>query len=396
LQLTVTALVAVIPFLRINGRAMLRIDLPALALEVGGHRFRIEEFFLVWLLALWLMFLFLLVALTLGRVWCGWGCPQTALSDLGEWLGKRIGPRPFRYLTFLLVSLWVGVTVVWYFIPPAEFISRLQQGQLGGWATGTLLAITLLTLINLTFVRRLFCREFCPYGRFQTVLTDRGTLTLQAHPNHLHRCLECQACLRACPTGIDIRQGFQIECISCARCLDACRVVMAKRGQEAIIRYTFGQADLGRTALFTTKTAALLLLVAGIGATALYQASHRATASFRIGRSPQLASRVTEAGHQVTFFSGSIANRRETVERFTLTVATDQGKPLTIKGRDHFELTGNEKRDLNLAVESALITGPNPVPITFTLLTAGDGARLSTTAYLTPAVSRDTAAKERP
>ncbi len=394
--MTVAALVAVIPFARIHGKAMLRIDIPALTLEVGGHGFRIEEFFLVGLLVLGLIFLFMLVALTLGRVWCGWGCPQTALSDLAEWLMNHPAFSPFRPLLYPLVSLWVGCTVVWYFIPPAEFIRRLHEGRLGGWATGTVVTITCLTLINLTLVRRLFCRECCPYGRFQTVLSDKGTLTLQAHPAHLHRCLECQACLRACPTGIDIRQGLQIECISCARCLDACRQVMARRGEEGIIHYTFGQADLGRSALITAKSVGLALVVVIIGVTALYLASHRAPASFRIGRSPMLPSRVTEAGRQLTFFSGSIANRRERVQRFTLSVTTAQGHPLTIKGRDHFELTGNEKRTLTLAVESPPVIGSTPLAITFTLLTVGDTARIEAPAFLAPATTNSKATQERP
>lgn len=385
--MTLAALVAIIPLIRIQGRPLFRIDIPALALEMGGHSFRIEEFYLVWLLVLGLIFLFVLLALTLGRAWCGWGCPQTALCDLTDWLTHNSPWRRFRHLLYLLVSLWLGVTVVWYFVPPFEFFNRLHQGRLGGWPAGTVVTITALTYFNLTAVRRLFCREFCPYGRFQTVLTDQGTLTLQVPPDHRHRCLECKACLRACPTGIDIRQGLQIECINCARCLDACRTVMARRGEEGIIRYTFGPHDLGGSALIIAKRVGLGLLVIAIAVTTLYLASHRAPASFRIGRSPALASRTTEKGQQLTFFSGSIANRRETTQRFTLRVTTAQGHPLTIKGRDHFTLTGNEKRDLTLAVESPPITGATPMPITFTLLVEGGTARIEADAFLAPAAS---------
>jgi hypothetical protein len=133
---------------------------------------------------------------------------------------------------------------------------------------------------------------------------------LQALPEELNeRCLGCNSCLKVCPTGIDIRRGYQIECINCARCLDACRIVMAKRGEEGIIRYTVGQKDLGWGAMITPKTVALGLIVTLIGGTALFLASHRAPATFKIGRSATLASRLTEAGRQRTFFSGSITNR---------------------------------------------------------------------------------------
>lgn len=385
MQLAIVALVTVTPFIRIRGISLLRLDIPALTMELAGHRFRIEELYLVWLAALGFILLFILMALTLGRVWCGWACPQTILSDLSEWLIKKKLPGRIRSGLYLLASLWAGATVVWYFLSPYEFLERLASGRLGVWPIGTLLTVATLTLINLLWVRRLFCREFCPYGRFQTVLTDNGTLTIQAQPAHLQRCLNCNSCLKVCPTGIDIRRGFQIECISCGRCLDACRRVMAKRGEEGIIRYTFGQADLGWRSLLTVKTVGLALLVATIGATALFLASHRATASFRIGRSALVASRLTEEGRQHTFFSGSITNRRETVRHFSLTAAAANGEPLIVKGPTHFTLAGNEKRSLNLAIDSPAITGPGPQPITFRLLTAEDGSRLEIDAYLAPA-----------
>ena len=387
-QLAMVALVALTPFIRINGNALLRLDIPGLTLELGGHRFRIEELYLAWLFVLWLIFLFILMTMTLGRVWCGWACPQTALCDLAETLTGKT-PRPIRHLGYLLISLWAGMTFVWYFISPFDFFSRLLAGSLGPWPAGTALAVATLVWADLTLVRRLFCRAFCPYGRFQTVLTDRGTLTLQATDDGLKRCIDCKSCLRVCPTGIDIRAGFQIECINCARCLDACRQVMAKRGEPGIIRYTFGRANLGWRTMVTAKTAALGLLVIIIGGATLYLATHRATASFEIGRSALLASRLTEGGRQRTFFSGSIVNRRESPQQFTLTAADHTGRALTIKGPTHFELADNEKRDLTLAVDSSIITGSKPLPFTFTLVTRGGGSRIEIPAYLTPASQGD-------
>jgi len=388
-QFGLAALVAVTPFLGINGNAILRLNIPALTLELVGHRFRIEELYLVWLFVLGLIFLFLLLTLALGRVWCGWACPQTSLADLADTLMEKKGLRPFRYPIFFIVSLWAGATFVWYFIRPLEFFSRLGAGQLGGWPLGTMLVVAAFVFVDLIFIGRLFCREFCPYGRFQCVLVDQGTLCLQAHPDHLRRCIDCKSCLRACPTGIDIRQGYQIECINCARCLDACRTIMARRGEEGIIRYTFGVNDLGRRALLTFKTAGLAMIVVAFGLSTFYLASHRATASFRIGRSSQVASRLTEGGRQLTFFSGSIANRRQTPQRFILSVSDHAGEALAIKGPTNFDLAGNEKRDITLAVDSPIISGVNPSPITFSLLTEEDGSRIEVAAYLTPAESGD-------
>jgi len=385
LQLTIVAVVAITPFLGINGRALLRLDLLSLTLELVGQRFRIEELYLAWLFVLCLIFLFILMALTLGRVWCGWACPQTALADLADTLIKDKTLRRGRHLIALLVSLWAGATFVWYFVSPFDFFSRLVAGQLGAWPLGTTIIIAALLFVDFTFIRRLFCRDFCPYGRFQAVLIDRGTLTLQAPASELTRCIDCQSCLRVCPTGIDIRSGYQIECINCARCLDACRKIMAKQGQEGIIRYTFGQDGAGWHALLTVKTASLALLVGLLAAATLFLANHRASATFKLGRASQVSSRLTEDGRQLTFFSGSITNRRQTPQHFTITVNDHGDGRLALKGPSQFDLTGNEKQAITLAVDSPMISGPKPVPITFSLLSHADGSRIEVAAFLSPA-----------
>ncbi|MDD5758100.1 MAG: 4Fe-4S binding protein [Desulfobulbaceae bacterium] len=384
-QICLAALVALIPFLGVNGKALLRLDIPALTLELIGHRFRIEELYLAWLFVLGLIFLFLFLSLIMGRVWCGWACPQTSLADLSEKLLAKKGLRPFRHLIAFLVSLWAGATFVWYFISPGDFFDLLIAGKLGSWPLGTTLIVAAFVFLDFIFVGRLFCREFCPYGRFQTLLVDQGTLCLQATPEQLKRCIDCKSCLRVCPTGIDIRQGYQIECINCARCLDACRVVMARRGEEGIIRYTFGVNDLTWKAMLTPKSIGLGLLVVVIGLTTLFLASHRATASFEIGRSSLISSRLTEGGRQLTFFRGSIASRRQTPQQFILSASSQTGEPLTIKGSTNFTLLGNEKRDLSLAVDTPIIRGGKPLPITFTLVVKEDGSQIEVKAYLAPA-----------
>lgn len=160
---------------------------------------------------------------------------------------------------------------------------------------------------------------------------------------------------------------------------------MAKRGEEGIIRYTFGVNDLGARALLSPKTAGLTLVVIVIGLSTIFLASHRATASFKIGRSSLVTSRLTEGGHQLTFFSGSIASRRQTPQQFVLSVLNHAGEELEIKGSTRFDLAGNEKRDITLAVDSPIISGVNPSPITFRLVAEQDASIIEVAAYLTPA-----------
>lgn len=214
-------LVLAVPFMRPGGTGLLRIDLSQGRLELLGRLLFLDEFYLLFLAALSLTALFLLATLVLGRLWCGWACPQTTLSDLVEGTARRLGltvadghridgPRGRRLLFHgfcLALSLLVAANMVWYFVPPPEFFTRLLAGDLGGAPGLSLALIASVVYFDLAFVRRLLCREFCPYGRFQTALIDSGTLTLRFAPGEKEACLNCAACVGACPTGIEDRKS---------------------------------------------------------------------------------------------------------------------------------------------------------------------------------------------
>lgn len=353
-----------IPFCRPGGVGLLRLDLPQLTLELGGGRLHLEELFLFLLLTVVLLLLFLLLTLALGRIWCGWGCPQTALVDLAEWFARQIGIRVAAgkldanlgqrlalHTVYLLVSLLLGASLVWYFIPPVEFVQRIGVGRLGWPATTTLLLGSGLVYFDLALLRRLLCREFCPYGRFQAVLVDAGTLTLRWHPFEAPRCIHCGACVRACPVGIDIRRGEQVECINCGRCLDACRRVMHARGETGIIRYTFGTADLGPRALLNPR----LLLVGGalLVAIAIFAGAvlQRSAASLKLGRSAA-ASRPLADGRSAVFFTVYVQNRSKAALHAGLTAQLrDTPASLSLLGPvDHLILEPGAHRRLDFAI----------------------------------------------
>lgn len=366
------------PFLQLKERGLLWVNLPELTIDLFWQRFQIEELQLFVPLILGLIFLFIFITLVLGRVWCGWCCPQTSFSDLADFLlsrlklkatAKRHKPSSLLllHLVYLGVSLLFGATVVWYFVPPLTYGTRLINGDLGVWPLATTVVITGLSFLNLTFLRRLFCKEFCPYGRFQTILMDSATLTLQAHPAHIERCIDCGSCQRVCPTGIDIRNGFQIECINCAQCLDACRKVMAARGQSGIIRYTFGPADLSWRSLVQPKfftIAAIALLLLG---TFFVRSTHRAPVIFEIGRSTRSESRLLTANQQMTFFSGFISNRSPTKQTYTISARQESTFPLRIKGATEYVVNAGDKQAFNIALLSAQPPDNNPLPVTIIL-----------------------------
>lgn len=369
LQAALIVTVLALPFCTVNDIALLRIDIPRLTLFLAGHTLRIEELYIFWIFALSFIFFFLLVTILFGRIWCGWFCPQTILADIADSLKiskKDAGlPLLLRQTLFLFLALLIGANFVWYFIGPTTFFARLINGNLGTWPTGTMLTLAGIVYCDLAFIRRLFCTDLCPYGRFQTVLIDRATLTLQAHPAHLGRCIDCKACVKVCPTGIDIRTGFQIECINCAQCLDACRKVMAKKNQPGIIQYTIGQHDLGLRSLLSLKTIAisfLFLLLFGAG---LYLSGNRATVALAIGRAPNRPTIVLSDGRLATFYSGSLVNRTNEEQILSLQVRQKNGEELEIQGPTLYRLQPNERRELHFAVRSKRPAADEPLALLF-------------------------------
>ncbi len=391
LQWFFTLLVLVIPFLRVGGNSLLRLDFPTLRLHLAGTVLPIEALWLFLLFTLLLVLLFLLVTLACGRAWCGWACPQTALVDLVEWFARRIGVQvsagrltaaPWQtavlQLFCLALALLVGANLVWYFVAPGEFFAGLLAGTLH-WSAWTLFGTTVaIVYLDLALLRRLFCKEFCPYGRFQTVLIDPGTLTLRYHPNEAPRCIRCNACVKVCPTGIDIRLGDQIECINCGRCLDACREVMAQRGQAGIIRYTFGLQDRGLRALLNLRMA----LVAGacliVTASLLVAATQRSPLTLKATRNPTLLPQIVATDRVVNFFTAYLVNRSSQPLTLSITV---EGAPLQVRWRgpdSPLQLAGGERRriDFGLETEAAQLKATPQVELA---LRDASGTRLAAT-----------------
>jgi cytochrome c oxidase accessory protein FixG len=362
-----TLLLLLVPWFQVNGTSLLRIDIPGLTLHFFGQTLRIEELYLVLLFSLALTFGFLLMTMMLGRVWCGWLCPQTTLTDLAEWFAARLGLQGKKkstdkrlqqkfilHLSYLLLAFLVSANLLWYFIEPLAFFSKLVSGQLHYAAWTSLLLVALIIYLDLALVRRLMCKEFCPYGRFQTVLADQSTLTLHLPAAELKRCIECGSCVRACPMDIDIRCGYQVECINCGRCLDACRQVMAKRDQPGLIRYTFGTSGEGIKALFNLRTLLLSMGTLVLIVILLFAAYQRPSASLKIALSHSVASRTLKDGNRATFFNAWVNNRSRTKASYHIEARqAGNGSPLLLKGQTRqLMLEAGE----NLRVDFVLVT----------------------------------------
>ena len=220
---------------------VLRFDLRRGALVLGGASFGLGDLQAVYLLILLFILVVFAGALLYGRIYCGWMCPQTTLSEIvatfERWASRRVkGPRARRALGVLgalATSAFVSASLVTYFLDPA---ARLSPPRLAGvsWAIGTAVIGGFLLL------RHRFCIGVCPYGILQNIIQDSRTLGVALDPARRGECTDCLLCVRACFVGVDVRErGFDPRCLNCGDCIAATR--LAKRCPPApLIRFRYG------------------------------------------------------------------------------------------------------------------------------------------------------------
>lgn len=249
-----------IPWISYNGTPLMRLNIPNREFYLLGGVFIPQEgyFLHLFLLSMGLS-LFFFTSL-IGRVWCGWACPQTVFTDLFDFigravLGKKYGKKDISIFDkILLYSVWIIVSfisafnIVAYFNDPYHMLESFIKFDLTTELFPSFIAFFGVALfLDMTFVREQFCRFACPYARFQTVLMDAHSYNVtydhkRGEPRRnktvkIGDCTACNMCLVVCPTGIDIREGLNIGCIACAKCVDACTVQMGKENKKSLINY---------------------------------------------------------------------------------------------------------------------------------------------------------------
>ena len=232
-------------------------------IEIWPHEF----YFVAGLLVMAGLGLFLFTS-ALGRVWCGYACPQTVWTDLfmyverwiegdrnsqirlwrSEWNWKKWRLRLFKWTIWLLIAIGTGGAWVFYFTDAPTLLDNLLTGQAHPAAYLTILIMTATTFLFGGFAREQICIYACPWPRIQAAMMDEDTLTVAyrewrgeprgkpqkavpAGAEETGDCIDCFACVNVCPMGIDIRDGQQLECITCALCIDACNDIMDRVGK---------------------------------------------------------------------------------------------------------------------------------------------------------------------
>lgn len=252
------------PFIKIEGEPFLLFNVVARKFVLFGSVFWPQDLHIFVFGMLIAMVCIVLFTVVYGRVWCGWACPQTIFMELvfrrieywiaGDWQQqKKLSSSPntstkrlkkaAKHVLFLLISFFIANIFLSYIIG-VDQLWEIMTDPVSHHVAG-FISIVLFTLVFygvFAYVREIVCTTICPYGRLQGVLLDDQSITIaydhrRGEPRG-HRkkgmeqpvgdCVDCNLCVHVCPTGIDIRNGLQMECVSCTACIDACDAVMEK------------------------------------------------------------------------------------------------------------------------------------------------------------------------
>jgi len=303
-----------IPWFNWETHQAILFDLPARKFYLLGLTIWPQDFILLsWLLIIAAVTLFFVTAVA-GRLWCGYACPQTVWTETFIWIerffegdrnqqiklnkqawnSEKLVKKTLKHSSWLIFSLFTGYTFVGYFTPIRTLTPHIINFTLGPWEIFWILFYSLATWGNAGFLREQVCKYMCPYARFQSSMFDKDTLIISYDATRgehrgkrkkgsdyaqagLGDCVDCELCVQACPTGIDIRNGLQIECIACALCIDACDSIMEKMSYpKGLIHYTTEHVEQGgKLKVFRMRTLLYFILWISLISAFVYQITTR-------------------------------------------------------------------------------------------------------------------------
>ncbi|MBL0952323.1 MAG: cytochrome c oxidase accessory protein CcoG [Pseudomonas sp.] len=406
-----------------NGRQAVLWDLENRQFHIFGATFWPQDFILLSAILIIAAFGLFFITVLAGRVWCGYTCPQSVWTwvfmrveqitegdrgqriklDAAPWSLQKLARRSAKHALWLAVSLATALAFVGYFTPVRQLTVDLATFEVGATTAFWVLFFTAATYINAGWLREKVCRDMCPYSRFQSVMFDSDTLVISYDAARgenrgprrkdadykaegLGDCIDCTVCVQVCPTGIDIRDGLQLECIGCGACVDACDSIMDKLGYaRGLVRYS-SENELagGKTHWLRPRLigyAAMLTVMIGAFAWAL---AERPLISLDVTRDRGLF-RENALGQIENIYSLKIINKTQQPRSYAIDLV-DAGD-FELHGPRTLNLAPGEIRDLPVSVAlTASHNAAGPQTLHFEVRDQADaGSRVSTkSTFLAP------------
>lgn len=377
-----------LPFIKVNDNPLFLVNIIDSKFILFGKIFWPQDFFIFAVGMIAFIVFIVLFTVIYGRLFCGWVCPQTvflefvfrriewviegtpgrqkALRD-GPWTGEKIWKMGLKHTLFLVFSFLIAHTFLAYILGIDEVVKIIGEpfSQHIGLLVG-LIVFTLLFYSVFAFVREIICTTVCPYGRLQGVMFDKDTMQIsydykrgeergklkKTETRTKGDCIDCHKCVMVCPTGIDIRDGVQLDCVGCTACIDACDEVMDKVGfPKGLIRYASENQIANGTAFrFTTKMKAYTALLFILLVVMSVMIVTRKTVDTYISRVKGQLYQEVEGGKLSNLFEAKILNKTNKEIPVELKVEGMSGE-IKLVGGQQFLLKKEAINDYNFFVE---------------------------------------------
>ncbi|TMP80822.1 cytochrome c oxidase accessory protein CcoG [Pseudoalteromonas phenolica] len=394
-----------IPWLQYNGKQAVLFDVGSQHFRIFGLTFLPQDFMiLAWVFMAGAFALFF-VTNWLGRVWCGYVCPQTIWMlmftwvehriegsrnkriklDKSPWDAKKVALKTAKHSAWLAISLFTATSFMAYFIPAQKLYIDMFTLEWSGLVSFWVFLFAFCTYGNAGFLREKMCTVACPYSRFQSVMFDKDTLLVtydaqrgesrgkrkrKQDPKELGLgdCVDCNLCVEVCPAGIDIRNGLQYECINCGLCIDACDDTMDKFGYaKGLIKYQSEHEASGKkNNPFRLKLVGYATLTALIILTMVVWAFNRTPIEASVIRDRNTLYRVNYEGLVENPYTLSVINKTQTTMSYTISLEGLEDAELSVP--DMIEIEGGEMLQIPVTViKDGYDLKLKATPISFTI-----------------------------